>query len=254
MKALIIEDEVPAAEKLARYVKRYDNSIDIVNTIDSVAEGVSWLQKHQAEIDLIFMDIQLVDGKSFQIFDKVEITKPVIFTTAFNEYAIDAFKVNSIDYLLKPITFDDLEGAMNKLKNMRQALPGDQPSLNQIVADLGNQKSYKNRFMIKVGDHIKSMVTENITLFYAEGRTAYLVTNEGRRFIIDFKLEDLENILDPALFYRANRTFILNINYIKDVLVYSNSRLKVTVANNEDKDIIVSREKVSTFKSWFDGN
>ncbi|HNP20391.1 MAG TPA: LytTR family DNA-binding domain-containing protein [Fulvivirga sp.] len=255
MNVLIIEDEIPAAEKLERYLHKYSDAITVVNKLTNVADSVNWLQAHQNEIELIFMDIQLTDGKSFEIFEQVTIEKPIIFTTAFDEYAIEAFKVNSIDYLLKPITFDDLAQAMQKLEGFKKNLVIEKSpafDIHKALAQL-QQKTYKNRFMVKLGEHIRSLVVTDIAFFYAEGRDVYLVTNEKRKFIIDYKLEDLDEILDPTLFYRVNRSFILNINAIKDVVVYSSSRLKITPTLEFDKEIIVSREKVAPFKEWFNG-
>ncbi|AYB32149.1 LytR/AlgR family response regulator transcription factor [Chryseolinea soli] len=255
MKVLIIEDEIPAAEKLERYLLKYDASTTVAAILDTVESAVAWLRDHQSEVDLIFMDIQLKDGLSFQIFQQVPVKKPVIFTTAFNEFALDAFKVSSIDYLLKPITFTDLSAALKKLESLREQLhqPKDQPERMQaLVANL-KTKEYKTRFMVKLGEHIRSITTDQIGLFYADGRDVYLVTTQNRKFIIDYTLESLEDILDPKVFFRLNRTFILNINAIKDVLVYSNSRLKITLVQEFDKEIIVSREKVGDFKEWFDG-
>jgi DNA-binding LytR/AlgR family response regulator len=255
MKVLIIEDEVPAAEKLERYLLKYDATTTVAAILDTVESAVAWLHDHQNEVDLIFMDIQLKDGLSFQIFQQVPVKKPVIFTTAFNEFALDAFKVSSIDYLLKPITFTDLSAALKKLESLREQLhqPKDQPERMQALVAKLKTKEYKTRFMVKLGEHIRSITTDQIGLFYADGRDVYLVTTQNRKFIIDYTLESLEDILDPKVFFRLNRTFILNINAIKDVLVYSNSRLKITLVQEFDKEIIVSREKVGDFKEWFDG-
>jgi two-component system LytT family response regulator len=255
MKVIIVEDEIPAAEKLERYLQKYDSSIEIVARFDSVQTSVSWLKENQNAIDLIFMDIQLTDGLSFQIFNQVQVYKPVIFTTAFNEYALDAFKVNSIDYLLKPITFTDLSASLKKLETLRQQFQWNQEHQDKVQQAFSSLKTreYKNRFMVKLGEHIRSITTDQIGLLYADGRDVYLVTTQNRKFIIDYTLEALEDILDPKIFFRLNRTFILNINAIKDVLVYSNSRLKITLQQEFDKEIIVSREKVGEFKEWFDG-
>jgi DNA-binding LytR/AlgR family response regulator len=255
MKVLIIEDEGPAAEKLERYLKKYDDTVTILAQIDNSASAIQWLRENQDTVDLIFMDIQLKDGLSFQIFQQVAVRKPVIFVTAFNEFALDAFKVNSIDYLLKPITYTDLTNSLKKIDALREQLGSgaDQARRIEQAFSNGRTREYKNRFMVKIGDHIRSFTTDQISVLYAEGRDVYLVTSPGRRFIIDYTLEGLEDLLDPAIFFRANRTFIININTIKDVLVYSNSRLKVTLSQDFDKEIIVSREKVSYFKEWFDG-
>lgn len=255
MKVLIIEDEVPAAEKLERYLLKYDQTTQVAAVIDKVSGAIEWLRENQDQVDLIFMDIQLIDGLSFQIFQQVTVRKPVIFTTAFNEFALDAFKVNSIAYLLKPITFTDLAASLNKLQNLREQLNFNKEQDERIHQAFSNLKTkeYKNRFMVKLGDHIRSITTDQISLFYADGRDVYLVTLQTRKFIIDYTLESLETIIDPKIFFRLNRTFILNINSIKDVLVYSNSRLKITLIQEFDKEIIVSREKVGDFKEWFDG-
>jgi two-component system, LytTR family, response regulator len=255
MKVIIVEDEVPAAEKLERYLHKYDSSITVTARFDSVTNSVAWLKENQDSIDLIFMDIQLIDGLSFQIFQQVQVKKPVIFTTAFNEFALDAFKVNSIDYLLKPITFTDLSSALKKLENLKQQFQWNNEKTGKVENAFSNikTKEYKNRFMVKLGEHIRSITADQISVFYADGRDVYLVTNQNRKFIIDYTLEALEDILNPSTFFRLNRTFILNINAIKDVLVYSNSRLKITLQQDFDKEIIVSREKVGEFKEWFDG-
>ncbi len=252
MKIIIIEDEVPATEKLERYILKHDPSINIVAKFTSVSDSVSWLQDHQEAFDLAFMDIQLTDGLSFDIFSKVSLNKPVIFTTAFDEYAIDAFKVNSIDYILKPITFTEVSAAINKFKNFRSSFQ-EQKDVSHIVKDIA-KKSYKERFLVKLGNHIHSIKTSEIALFYADGRTVYLVTNTQKKYIVDYKLEDLYQLLDKHLFFRTNRTYIVNINAIEDVLVYSNSRLKIGTKISVEKDIIVSREKVSDFKKWFEGS
>lgn len=255
MNVLIIEDEQPAAEKLERYLHKYDAAIQVAARLDSIASAVHWLNNHQDSIDLIFMDIQLTDGLSFQIFQQTAVRKPVIFTTAFHEFALDAFKVNSIDYLLKPLTFTDLSASLQKLANLRDQLAGGRtlPERVQQVLSAPPQQEYKTRFMVKLGEHIRSITTEQISLLYADGRDVYLVTTQARKFIIDYTLESLEDILDPRMFFRLNRTFMVNINAVKDVLVYSNSRLKITLLQAFDKEIIVSREKVADFKAWFDG-
>lgn len=255
MKVIIVEDEIPAAEKLERYLLKYDPSINILATLQSIQSTVQWLKENQDKVDLIFMDIQLTDGVSFQIFQEVDVKKPVIFTTAYNEFALDAFKVSSIDYLLKPITFTDLTASLKKLALLREQLPWktEGPEGLQTKYAALKTRSYKSRFMVKLGEHIRSITTDQISLFYADGRDVYLVTNQTRKFIVDYTLESLEEILDPEMFFRLNRTFILNINAIKDVLIYSNSRLKIILSQEFDKEIIVSREKVADFKEWFDG-
>lgn len=255
MNVLIIEDEAPAAEKLERYLHKYSPDIKVLDRLISVKDATAWLQNRQDELSLIFMDIQLTDGLSFQIFQQIDINKPVIFTTAFSEFALDAFKVNSIDYLLKPITFTDLSNSLKKLESLRTQLGWQQSNAEQLKHSINklSQPVYKERFMVKVGDHIKSITTTQTTLFFADGRDVYLVTDQNRKFIIDFTLETLEEVLDPAIFFRINRTFIINIHFIKDVMVYSSSRLKISLTQDFDKEMIVSREKVAAFKEWFGG-
>lgn len=254
LNVLIVEDETPAVEKLQRYLQRYSPSIRVIHVCDSVQAAVEWLQINQASVDLLFFDIQLKDGISFSIFNQVEVKKPVIFITAYNEYALEAFKVNSIDYLLKPVTYEDLSASLKKFENLRQQLALNEVKIGAIKEMAGQStKNYKSRFMVKVGDHIRSITIDQVAFFFADGRDVYLVTTQLRKFIIDFTLEALEEVLDPKLFFRANRTFILHINHVQDVVMYSNSRLKVTTQPVWDKEIIVSREKVGEFKEWFDG-
>ncbi len=251
MRVLIIEDETPAAEKLSRYLRKFDANMEVEGPLQSVKETIAWLRNSEQKLDLILSDIQLTDGLSFEIFQEVDIDTPVIFTTAYDEYAVDAFKMNGVGYLLKPVTFLDLSNALKKIDSLKKGL-GSTSTVGRVAQDM-NQKKFKNRFLVKVGEHIHSIKTEDISLFFAEGRTAYLVNTAGKKFIVDFKLEDLEHLLNPKEFFRANRTFITNINAIEQVLVYSNSRLKIKLNISFDKEIIVSREKVGPFKSWFDG-
>jgi len=251
MKIVLIEDETPAIEKLERYLLKYDATFDIVAKLPSISSAVEWFGNPMNSYDLIFMDIQLSDGLSFEIFNQIIIDKPVIFITAFDEYAIDAFKVNSIDYILKPVTFTDLSNALHKLKKLRAAY-----SINHAVKNVSkivSEKKVKDRFLVRLGNHIHAINTTDISLFYAEGRTVFLMTNKQKKFIVEYNLESLMELLDTKLFYRVNRTFIVHINAINDVVVYSNSRLKITPLVRIEKDIIVSREKVTSFKQWLEG-
>ena len=250
MKVVIIEDEQLAAEKLNRYLLKYNASISVLTTITSITEAVKWFKENN-NYDVVFMDVQLTDGLSFEIFNEIKINKPVIFATAFDEYAVDAFKVNSIDYILKPITFTDVSKAMNKLKSMPTIF--NSIAIEQ-VSKIIEKKKVKDRFLVRLGNHIHSIKAEEISLFYAEGRTVYLITNKKKKYILDFKLEDLTNLLNTTEFFRVNRSFIVSLNSITDVIVYSNSRLKIISKVTTDKEIIVSREKVSAFKSWLEGS
>lgn len=255
LRTLIIEDEVPAAEKLERYLQKYSTGISVAAKIQSVKEAVAWLQANQGEVDLIFMDIQLLDGQSFEIFQHVKIEKPVIFITAYDEFALDAFKVKGIDYLLKPVSFNDLSASLQKLEQLRSQLKWSSDKFETVKETIAAlpAKIYKTRFMVKLGDHIRSITTDQIALLFADGRDVYLITSENKKFIIDYTLENLEELIDPKLFFRANRSYILNIHFVQDVMVYSNSRLKIVPAIKWEPEIIVSREKVSEFKQWFDG-
>ncbi|MGC4023325.1 MAG: LytTR family DNA-binding domain-containing protein [Cyclobacteriaceae bacterium] len=254
IRVLIIEDEIPAAEKLERHLHKYSEGISVVAKIQSVVEAVPWLRTNQQQVDLIFMDIQLLDGKSFEIFPQVKIEKPVIFITAFNDYALEAFKVKGIDYLLKPVSFADLSASLDKLKDLSIKLAWDKKldTIQKTVNSLP-QKNYKTRFMVKLGDHIRSITADQIALLFADGRDIYLFTSDNKKFIIDYTLENLEELLDPRHFFRANRAYIVSIHFIQDVVVYSNSRLKIVPTIKWEQEIIVSREKVNEFKNWFDG-
>lgn len=256
MKVLIIEDEQPAANKLKNFINRYDSDIQILDVLVSVQDSINWFQNNEIFPDLFFMDIQLTDGLSFDILKTIEINKPIIFTTAYNQYAIEAFQLNSIAYLLKPFTYDHFFTSMKKIDSLKENLPKTNEliqleQLRNLFSDM--QPNYKNRFMVKVGEHIRSITTEQIALFYADGRIVYLLTNNNKRYIIDYKMEDLEQILNPQDFFRANRTYIIHINHIKESIIYSSSRLKIIPKLNFEQDIIISRDKVNLFKDWFGG-
>jgi len=256
VKILIIEDEKPASEKIVSFLKKYNRDIEILEIIESVRKTVEWFNNSKVLPDVIFMDVQLTDGLCFDIFKQVSIKKPIIFTTAFNQYAIDAFKQSSIDYLLKPITYDQFFQSMEKLHSLKKNLPdiaesGQLEQLQNIFSSLN--QIYKPRFMVKVGEHLRSVPTVSIVLFFAEGRDVTMITDASKRYIVDYKIEELENMLNPEHFFRIGRSFIVNINYIVDTLIYSNSRLKINLTIPFEEEIIVSREKVKQFKDWFDG-
>ena len=249
MNCLIIEDEKVAAKKLIGLIKTYDSSIDITETIHSVEDSVQWLNSHQAP-NLIFMDIQLADGLSFEIFEQTIVKTPVIFTTAYDEYALKAFKVNSIDYLLKPIDQNELNNAIDKFKesNTPKEIPAQ--VFDNILHSL--TKNYKIKFVIKVGEHIKVFKIDDVQCFYSMEKYTFLQNNSGRDYAIDYTLDQLEDLLDPAKFFRINRKFIVSFSAISDIISYSNSRLKVKLNSNESNDLIVSREKVQDFKKWLE--
>lgn len=254
MKVLIIEDEKPAAQHLESLLGRYSKNIEVIAQLKSVRNSVEWFKSNSENIDLIFMDIQLTDGISFDIFKQVQPQQPIIFTTAFNKYALEAFRTNGIAYLLKPVTYSALEESLDKLENLKSSL--SQPEQNQLEllseTLLKMQKSYKQRFMVKLGERIRSVEVSQISYFFAEGRNVFLITKNGGKFIVDYKMEQLQEMLDPSVFFRVNRSFMVNITAIEEVLIYSKSRLKIGVNPPPEKEMIVSREKVSSFKQWFD--
>jgi len=257
MNVLIIEDEQPAADRLIRILESIDSKISVIGVLQSVREAKDWFREVEHKTDLIFMDIRLRDGLSFEIFEEVEIKVPVIFVTAFDQYALEAFKVNGIDYLLKPISHKAVEISLDKIKKLKNNLDQLYPAteyqqLQDIISNISSRK-YKSRFIVKVGEHIRSVPVERIHLFYAEGRDVYLMDKEMNKYIIDYNLEDLENSLDPVYFQRVNRSYILNIDAIRDVIKYSNSRLRIIPKSDLKEEIIVSRDRVTQFKSWFDG-
>ena len=249
MNCLIIEDEKVAAERLSGLIKKYDQAIEIIEIIQSVKSAVQWLNANQTP-DLIFMDIQLADGLSFEIFEQTIVKTPVIFTTAYDEYALKAFKVNSIDYLLKPIDQDELNKAINKFKENHQPKEIPTQVFDSILHSL--TKNYKNKFVIKVGEHIKVFAIDDVQCFYSTEKYAFLQNNSGRDYAINYSLDQLEDLLDPARFFRINRKFLVSFSAISDIISYSNSRLRVKLNANESEDLIVSREKVQDFKKWLE--
>ncbi len=251
MKVAILEDEALAAEKLERYLQKYSGTIEVLKVLPSLDKALPWIDAHGKEVDLYFMDVQLSDGLSFEIFNRIQLDKPVIFTTAFDEFAIDAFKVNSIDYLLKPIKFMDLNKALQKLENLKSQY--NDPNRFLSLGSVKTNTSFKERFLVKIGNHLHSISATDVAMFRAEGRDAYLITFESKRYIIEYTLETLEDMMDPKQFFRVNRSFLVHINAIKDVLVYSNRRLKLALDPKTEKDVIVSRDKVGDFKKWFEG-
>lgn len=255
MKVLIIEDEILAAERLESLIKQYDATIEIVEIIDSVEDTVIWLTKNDHP-DLIFLDIQLADGLSFEIFEQTTVNSPIVFTTAYDEYAVKAFKVNSIDYLLKPIDLEDLTKAFIQYKKQYPAPIQKRVSPDLVLIQQAMQmltKQYKTRFIVKAGNHLNAVPVENISYFFSEHKATWLQT-ATKKYLIDYTLEQIEGMLDPTQFFRLNRKYLVIFSAIRDVISYSNSRLKVTLvdAKKADEQILISREKVSAFKAWLD--
>jgi DNA-binding LytR/AlgR family response regulator len=249
MKVLIIEDERPASQKLIRLLKEADPKTEVIDVLGSVEQSVNWFFENRSS-DLIFMDIQLEDGLCFEIFEKIRIKTPVIFTTAYDEYTLKAFKVNSVDYLLKPVNPDELKDAIDKFNTLHRTIP-DYSKYESAVHPFACQS--KERFLIKMGEHYKSVPTSDISCFYSLERSVFLFSNSGRSYPVDYSLDKIEQLVDSRLFFRVNRNFILNYCAIQDMIAYSSNRIKIILVNwNEKEEIIVSRERVSDFKVWMD--
>jgi len=253
MRILIVEDEPLAAAQLAANIAVIKQGAQIVAVCDTVKSAVNWLQKNPAP-DLSFFDIQLGDGLSFEIFEQFEFKQPVIFITAFNQYAIQAFKVNSIDYLLKPIDRNDLERALTKYENLLQPkTSGISPqAVEEIILSL-KKKNYKERFLVKVGTHLRVAETNDILYFYSFQKGTFLKLNDGKDYLLDQTLEQVELLVDPSGFFRINRKYLVSLKSISDVISYSNSRLKLKVLHPIDDEFLVAREKVKDFKEWLEG-
>ena len=244
---VIVEDEKPAARRLQRMLEKL--GVKVITTLHSVEEATNWFLKNEHP-HLIFLDIQLSDGLSFEIFESTQIQSPIIFTTAYDEYALQAFKLNSIDYLLKPLDDEELEAALEKFRKNRFA---GQKEINfrelKSLLNLSDSE-YKKRFTVQVGQHLKIINVEDICCFYSENKGTYLCTCDNRNYLLDSSLEKLENELDPKSFFRVNRKFIVALKSIKDILTYSNTRLELKLEPFNEQQIIVSRERVKEFKEW----
>jgi DNA-binding LytR/AlgR family response regulator len=248
MKVIILEDESRAANHLQRLLAKLVPEMTIVAKLESVRDGVKYL-KNNPEPGLIFSDIQLADGLSFEIYNQISVKCPIIFTTAYDHYAIEAFNTNGIDYLLKPIEEERLRQAIEKVKHFSPGL-----ALEKILSisnpNSGNQ--YKSRFMVKVGDKIKSVPVEEILVFYSQEKASYIRTSDAHTYCIDYALDQLEPILDPEKYFRINRKYIVSIDACTNILAWTNSRLRMKIDGVDDSDIIVARERVVEFKNWLD--
>ncbi|PZR37826.1 MAG: DNA-binding response regulator [Azospira oryzae] len=253
MNVLIIEDEPLAATRIEKLVRELKPEAVVLDKLDSVKRSVAWFKSNTAP-DLVLMDIQLADGISFQLFELCEVKAPVIFTTAYDEYALKAFKVNSIDYILKPVDKDELAAAFRKLE-ARISVPAVSPQ--KMMESIGHAmqmltKKYKERFVIKVGEHLKSVEVQEVVFFFSLEKTTFAQTRDGRKYILDFTMDQVEGIVDPARFFRINRKYIIAVDSIHDMISYTNSRLKLVLKTSDDQDIIVARERVQEFKDWLD--
>lgn len=251
IKVIIIEDEKPSARRLQRMLSHI--GIEAQAMLHSVSEAVTWFETNEHP-DLILLDIQLSDGLSFEIFERVEVKSAIIFTTAYDEYALKAFKLNSIDYLLKPIDDEELETAISKFRSNHLEPHDLFIDINQIKKLLINplDREYKKRFTIKVGQHLRVVETEDIECFYSEQKATYCHTVDKKNYLLDLSLEQLEEKLDPVKFCRVNRKFIINMDGISDIISYTNSRLQVKLKHFSEQEIIVSRERVKDFRKWLE--
>lgn len=246
MKAIIIEDEKPAARLLSRKLEKLN--IQVGEILHSVEESLHWFT-HNPAPDLIFLDIQLSDGLSFEIFEQFPVKSAIIFTTAYDQYALRAFKLNSIDYLLKPIDDKELTQAVEKFREREsQKSMVDLQWIKSLL--VSEEKLYKERFSVKIGQQLKIVTTSEIECFFSENKGTYIHTIENRNYLIDSTLEQLETELDPKEFFRVSRKFIVGLRAIKEIQVYSNSRLKLILNTYKEDEIIVSRERVADFKNW----
>ena len=252
MRILIVEDEDLAASRLEFMFRKLISEFTIVGIAKSITEASKIIENN--EIDLGFFDIHIEDGLSFSIFEKTEVKFPVIFTTAYNDYAIKAFKFNSIDYLLKPISGEELKNALDKFIKVWQKSEFSIPS--EVLNEMKELVSgvYKERFTVKIGNKIELVKVNDICFFYSFNKGSYAKSDSNRDLLIDNPLDLIYPILNPKKFFRISRKHIVNIDYIKDIYAYSNSRLKVNIKNSQKEEMIVSREKVSSFKKWLENN
>ena len=256
MKVFIVEDEELAVKKLRKTLESVDNTAEVVGVADSIRSSVNWLQNNPTP-DLILMDIELCDGQSFEIFDKVDVKSTVIFTTSYDEFALKAFKVNSVDYLLKPVQKEDLQAALSKLQHMKE-MYGSQAgsaSLNvdNLVKELQSKlqpKGFRKRFLVKHAQKLVSIDVEEIAYFYSDGRLNFFKTYDNRKFVVDYTMDELEEMLDPDRYFRISRAFYVSINSIDQIHDYFGNRLLLHLKPVVDKEAIISREKVTDFKVW----
>ena len=255
MNALIVEDEELAVRKLKKLLLDVDSSIHILAATAGIEETVDWLHQHKAAgnppPDLIFMDIELADGQSFEIFDRTDVSSTVVFTTSYDEYALKAFKVNSIDYLLKPIQREDLARSLKKFNDLKGATPAT-IDLKKLLEGLQgtNTKDYRKRFLVHQGQRMLSIEVRDIAYFYTEDRFSFFRTWTNQKFLADYTLDELEKSLEPGSFYRINRGVMVSHGAVQQIQPYFGNRLSLTIHPPLDRESLVSREKVSDFKVW----
>jgi two-component system LytT family response regulator len=250
MKILIIEDETPALNRIKKMVLEVEPSIEILDTADSIELSVQLIEKYKDTMDLILMDIELADGQSFEIFNLTEVNCPVIFTTAYDEFALKAFKVNSIDYLLKPIDKMELKTAFQKFKTIQKSA-SNVDALKEMLAQISAPKNnFKERFLVKLGERLISVATNEIAYFLSKDKLTYLITKNNNKYVVDYTLEELGNMLDRKQFFQINRQFIVAINSITNIHNYFNGKLKIQLVPVVEEEVIVSRERASDLKIW----
>lgn len=252
MRVLLVEDEPLAMERLEGLLRSYDPGLDVVAGLDSVGETVAWLRSHRPP-DLAFFDIHLADGLCFEIFDQCEVPCPVIFTTAYDAYALQAFQVYSLDYLLKPVDLDDLRRAFSKLDRLRSMGWTNQSPVAFEQARFMMSQRYKSRFLVKSGDRLLTLPTEEIACFFSRHKNTWLVDILGKKYVVNYPLDQLESLLDPRYFFRISRQYIVAVHAIREMVDYTGNRLKLTLVQQpEAGHIVVSRERVPAFRDWLD--
>ena len=255
MNIFIVEDEELAVKKLRKTLQSIDEDLHVSGTADSIASAVEWLQSNNPP-DLILMDIELADGQSFEIFNLIDVKSPVIFTTSYDEYALKAFKVNSVDYLLKPIQKDELESAISKFRNMQKVFTGhnkEETQISALVKELQQtlqHKEFRKRFLVKHMQKLVSIEVDRIAYFFSDDRLTFFKTLEDKKYIIDYTVDEIEQMVDPEQFFRINRGFLVSVRSIDQINDYFGNRLKLNLKPIIDKEALVSREKVSQFKDW----
>ena len=255
MKIFIVEDEDLAVKKLKKTLQSVDEDAVVVGHADSIKSSVDWLQSNPTP-DLILMDIELADGQSFEIFNQAKVKSPVIFITSYDEYALKAFKVNSIDYLLKPVQKEDLQAALEKyrqLKAVYKETAAPELSMDVLVKELQqklNIKDFRKRFLVKHGQKLVSIETEDIAYFFSDGRLNFFKTNDNRKFVVDYTMDELSEMLDPDKYFRISRSYFISVNSVDQIHDYFGNRLLLHLKPASEKEALVSREKVSDFKDW----
>lgn len=249
MKILIIEDENLLASELKKTLRLICPTCEIVDVIPSIEKGKEWFNKNLSA-DLIISDIQLTDGTSFELFRYANTSIPIIFTTAYDSYAIKAFKLNSIDYLLKPIEETELQAALEKYKSLWNPTSSISTEILSELIQGKKKQEYRSNFLVRIGDQYKRVQLDDVSFFFAEGNTVYLVKKDNRKLIIDFSLDEINEQLDPKEFFRINRQLLLSSNCIKGIHKYFNSRLKLEIQPNHQNDVLVTRSRVNDFLSW----